>query len=138
MSSRSEIEPVWEGDRPSPRRSRPSTLRVVVVAAVVSALVTAALNFLLVPAGLGWRKLEHEGTVTVHGVNVPLKVEYPSGFARPPSLSFEPVGSGNWFYTLNEQTATHFVITNTTVDAATREPRHLTIEWKATGARKLW
>jgi hypothetical protein len=115
-----------------------STLRVVVVAAVVSILVTLVLNFVLVPAGMGWRKLEHEATVTVHGINAPLKVTYPSAFARPPSLSFDPVGSGTWYYTLNEQTESYFVITNTTVDARTREPRHLTIKWKATGARKLW
>ncbi len=138
MSSHSATEPVWEGDRPSPRRGHPSTLRVVVVAAVVSALVTAALNFLLVPAGTGWRKLQHEGTVTVHGVNSPLKVYYPSAFGKPPSLSFEPAGTGNWFYRLEEQTESYFVITNTTVDARTREPQHLTIKWKATGASKLW
>jgi hypothetical protein len=111
---------------------------VIVVAVVVSAVVTVALNFVLVPGGMGWRKLEHAGTVTVHGINVPLKVHYPSAFANPPSLSFEPVGSGDWFYHLDEQTESYFVITNRTVDARTREPRHLTVKWKATGARKLW
>jgi hypothetical protein len=131
-------EPIWEGDRPAPRRSRPSTLRVIVVAAVVSILVTVVLNFVLVPAGMGWRKLEHEGTVTVHGVNAPLKVHYPSSFARPPSLSIEPVGNDDWFWQLDEQTESYFVITNRTVKRATGQPVHLHIKWKATGARKLW
>lgn len=138
MSNRPDIEPVWEGDHPPPKRGRLSTVRVMVVAAVVSALVTLVLNVLLVPAGMGWRKLEHEGTVTVHGVKVPLKVHYPSAFAKPPSLSFEPVGSGSWFYQIEEQTESYFVITNTTVNAQTREPMHLTIKWKAMGARKWW
>src|SRR5215212_3659835 len=82
----------------SPRPSRTPWVRIAVLSAVVSGLVSAALNVLLVPSGVGWRKLEHEGTVLVHGVNIPQKVHYPSPFSKPPSLQIEPVQSGSWFW----------------------------------------
>jgi hypothetical protein len=130
-----ERDPYWEETRPAPPRPRSRTGLVVIVAVVVSALTTLALNFVLVPGGVGWRKLEHEGTVSVNGINAPLTVQYPSKFAGPPSLTIEPVGNDVWFYSVTERTENYFIITNTTVNKHTGEPVHLTIKWKATGAR---
>src|SRR5688500_6204317 len=119
----------------SPRRWRagPSMLRVVLVSELVSAAVTVAIHVLFVPAGLGWRKLEHEGTVSVHGNNRPLTVHYPSRFTRPPSLTVEVAGPGSWFYRVDEQTESHFVITNTTVDKRDGTPVVLQVKWKSQG-----
>ena len=49
-------------------RSGPSWWAVALISAIVSGLVAVGLNVVLVPAGVGWRNLEHEGSVTVHGV----------------------------------------------------------------------
>jgi hypothetical protein len=133
QDSDSEYEEKPEPRRPARPRSR--LWPVILVAAVVSAVVTVGLNLLLVPSGVGWRKLEHEGQAVVHGVNQPLKIHYPSSFSKPPSLFIEPVQNGNWFYRIAEQTESYFVIVNTTVDAHTEEPKHLGIRWKASGGR---
>src|SRR4051812_48524322 len=119
--------PPW--DERHLRRSGPSLLTVVMVSAVVAVAVTLALNFVLVPGGVGWRKLEHEGEVTVHGNNIPVTVTYPSSFSKPPSLTIEVPPQESWFYQMQEQTESHFVIVNTTVDRATGTPRALHIKW---------
>ena len=50
-------------------------------------------------------------------------------------LLIEPLQGGSWFYRIEAQTESYFVIVNTTVDARTREPKHLMVRWKATGGR---
>jgi hypothetical protein len=136
MAERYDSEPPWAERAPvRPVRPRAPVLPAVLASVLTSALVTVGLHFVLVPGGVGWRKLEHEGTVTVHGNNAPLKVEYPSSFARPPSLDIEALGNDVWFYRIAEQTNTHFVIVNTTVNARTQTPVALRIKWKASGAR---
>jgi hypothetical protein len=124
-------------ERPAPPRARLGMVIFLsmLVSVLASVLVTIGLNMLLVPGGVGWRKLQHEGTVTVHGVNNPLKVHYPSPFSKPPSLHIEPTQQGEWFYQINEQTESYFVIVNTTVDANTGGARHLSIKWTATGGK---
>jgi hypothetical protein len=118
-----------------PRRSPLGTVLVAgLVALAVSAVVTVGLQFVLVPSGVGWRRLVHEGTVTVPG-GKPFTVHYPSSFARPPSLSLEPVGNDQWFYSIDEQTADHFTVTNTTVRRDSGTPVMLTLRWRAEGAR---
>ena len=109
-------------------------LSAALVSTVVTALVTVALNWLLVPSGVGWKRLEYEGTVTVP-FNQRFKVDYPGNFATKPSLHLEPVGPDVWFYSLDETTNSHFTVTNTTVDGRTGQGKYLTLRWKATGSR---
>lgn len=116
------------------RRSGPGVVLNALVAGVVAAVVTVALHFVVVPRGIGWRHLTHEGTVTVPG-GQPFTVRYPSSFAHPPSLSLEAVGNDFWFYRIDEQTADHFTVTNTTVRKDSGIPVMMTLRWKAEGAR---
>lgn len=117
-----------------PVRRAPSLRVTVLVAALVSAAVTLGLQFVLVPGGVGWRRLAHEGTVTVPG-GKPFTVRYPSAFARPPSLVLEALGNDAWFYGIDEQTEDHFTVTNTTVRKDSGVPVMMTLRWRAEGAR---
>jgi hypothetical protein len=122
--------------QPAPRRR---LLGPVFLSALVSLLVSGgvvlAMQFLFVPSGAGWRRLVHEGAVSVPG-NQPFKVHYPSSFARPPSLLLDAQGAGDWYYRIDEQTEDHFVITNTTVNSRTNTPVILQLKWRAEGGRR--
>lgn len=125
----------YPADRPARRPSGCGQLLLAaLVGAVVSAVITVALNYILVPGGVGWRKMTQEGTVTVPG-GQPWTVWYPSTFTKAPSLSLEAQGNDVWFYQINEATSDHFTITNTTVQKGTGTPVLLTLKWKAEGAR---
>lgn len=117
------------------KRQRAPVWVPALVALFVSAAVTLGLNFVLVPSGVGWRKLVHEGETTVHGLNIPQKIHFPSTFTKPPSLLIEPTKQGDWFWRIEELTESYFVIANTTVNAQSKEPVHLQIKWKAQGSR---